>query len=649
MLRNTAIRFSGFAVMAILFISVLSWKTERVEPFHSEEELEAYEDFLRSGSSTDLPFGGINLFRGSGTCVSCHGSDPLGLGNVDSEGNDINVVDDWRSTMMANSARDPFWKAKVSHEVHVNPALERDIEDFCTKCHAPAGHYGAKLEGAAHYSMADLADDEIGLDGVNCSACHQQRDESLGDLFSGDLLWDTSNQIFGPYDMPFSAIMISFVGLEPVQSDHINAAGLCAGCHTLITETVDLAGNLTGGTFVEQATYHEWENSRYEVEDVSCQECHIPRIDDPVSIANNYPFLPDRSPYGLHHLVGANTYMLELMKNNKDDLEIPATDAQFDSTIARTMRILQSSVKLDAGFDAFSMDTLQFEVNLENQAGHKFPSGYPARRAWIEVVLKNDAGSILWSSGTLDSTYELPAPVAEFEPHYDLINSESQTQIYEMVMGDVNGNFTTVLERGASHLKDNRLVPQGFTTSHPVYDTTLIAGAALTDPNFNFRSGVEGSGSDDVTYRIGVDGYRGAVSLEIRLWYQSLPPRWMEEMFAVSTPEIDSFKAQYFDLDPAPVLVADTTLAFTLSSTGQIEVTPELDVFPTASRDGWVNINSSSTISGIRVYDLAGRVYEYGAASGQLERVQLPEFPGVYLMEVVLQDGYREIFKLQRY
>ena len=72
-----------------------------------------------------------------------------------------------------------------------------------------------------------------------------------------------------------------------------------------------------------------------------------------------------------------------------------------------------------------------------------------------------------------------------WEPHHDVIRSEDQAQIYEMVMGDVNGDKTTVLERAKIPLKDNRLTPLGFSTSHPTYDTTLVAGVPATDIDFN--------------------------------------------------------------------------------------------------------------------------------------------------------------------
>ena len=64
----------------------------------------------------------------------------------------------------------------------------------------------------------------------------------------------------------------------------------------------------------------------------------MPRIQDSIILASEYVFLPGHSPFGLHHLAGGNVFMLELMKEHQDELGIPATDVQFDSTIARTLR-----------------------------------------------------------------------------------------------------------------------------------------------------------------------------------------------------------------------------------------------------------------------------------------------------------------------
>jgi len=113
---------------------------------------------------------------------------------------------------MANSAKDPFWRAKVSHELLVNPNHQLELEDKCTSCHAPLGHFNAKLNGQTHYTLAQMSTDSIALDGVSCSACHQLDPNEAGKQFSGKLVFDTNKVIFGQIPNPFSAPMLSFVG-----------------------------------------------------------------------------------------------------------------------------------------------------------------------------------------------------------------------------------------------------------------------------------------------------------------------------------------------------------------------------------------------------------------------------------------------------
>ena len=91
----------------------------KAHAYHSPEEL----DVLRGGG-IGLASGANHYFRASGDCHGCHGPDTNGpvFANATAAGVDVNPGDNWRSTMMGNSARDPFWRAKVSHEVAVNPA-----------------------------------------------------------------------------------------------------------------------------------------------------------------------------------------------------------------------------------------------------------------------------------------------------------------------------------------------------------------------------------------------------------------------------------------------------------------------------------------------------------------------------------------------
>lgn len=616
------------------------------EGFHTSEELNLYRSMM-----TDLPEETNSVFAGSGVCEGCHGYDPNEIASVDDNGEDVNVVDDWRASMMANSAKDPFWRAKVSHEITVNPNHQTELEDKCTSCHAPMGHYAAHHDGLSNYTMSILSTDSLGLDGVSCNACHQQNPVGIGENFSGELDY-VMDTLFGPYgndpeEPPlFSQPMQSFVGFLPEYGAHIGSSELCASCHTLQTNTVDLEGNTTGNKFVEQATYHEWLNSVYstEVNPIECQGCHFPQIPDTVVISANYAFLPGRAPYGLHTMAGGNSFMLELMRDNIAELGISATEEQFDSMISRTLDNLQNqSVEMELSEVELGVDTTTYEVKLTNLTGHKFPSGYPARRAFVEFVVTGADQDTLFQSGVLEQDYEVFGQNPTYEPHYNEISNEEQVQIYELVMGDVNGDVTTVLERGDHAIKDNRLTPIGFSTSHESYDTTLIAGLALDDSNFNYEDGEEGSGSDRILYRIPMNGYEGQINVSARLFYQSAPPKWMEEMFSENTLEILSFKEMYEETGADPVLVAEETMGAVITYVEQ-QALKNLRAYPNPTGNGWFSIDTKGALSlnQVTAYDLNGRkVLDKSFDDTSKAKLQLPVEAGVYVVKVETNKGVK--------
>jgi hypothetical protein len=597
--------FSLTTVMAI-FVGLSRGNNQT---FHSEKELKELQNLLRAGTG---PVSTNSLFGGSGLCGGCHGHDPVGYAMVTSWGQDVNVYDDWAGTMMANSAKDPFWRAKVSHEILVNPANQVAFETKCSSCHAPQGHFAAFHDGATSYLLSDLAVDSIGRDGVSCGACHQLKDTLIGKLFSGELIYDTTKTVYGPYPVPFAGPMESFIGFKVEKGEHIGKAGLCAGCHTLITDAHDLAGTPTGTKFVEQATYHEWLNSTYNNETnpdsgITCQGCHMPRINENIVIAANFSFLGGRKPYGQHHLVGANSFMLDLMKNNSAALGITALPVHFDSAIVRTNKLMRdSSVMMNLTLVNRTTDTAFYELKLTNKAGHKFPSGYPSRRAFVEFVVLDAVGDTIFKNGILNSAYQLLGQDATFEPHHNKINNENDVQIYELVAGDVLGDVTTVLERAFVCLKDNRLTPEGFSTSHFAYDTTKIVGGALTDPDFNYEASVEGSGTDIIHFNIPLAGYTGDLNVSSSLYYQTIPHKWLDEMFAFSSPEITSFQSMFNAADHSPLLVAqikDGNLWLDLNEVPMI--VPAL-VYPNPSISGTFYIQNISEVNEVSVYSLSG-------------------------------------------
>jgi hypothetical protein len=293
----------------------------------------------------------------------------LGIASVDDDGIDINLYDDWQTTMMANSARDPLWRAKVSHEILVNPAHATELQTQCTSCHAPMGHFTAIYKGATSYTLADVDNDTLGLDGVACGGCHEIGTENLGKVFSGAIPYDTLHKEFGPFEQPLIGPMQLYVGLIPTYSTHVSEGSFCSSCHTLIINSVDLNGNYTGNTFIEQATYHEWLNSALSADNITCQKCHMPQVTDSIVIANEILSLDPRSPFNMHQFAGGNYFMIDLIKQNKDALGITAPDVNFDSTLAATSRMLtQKSINMALSLDSVSEDTAFLRLQITNKA-----------------------------------------------------------------------------------------------------------------------------------------------------------------------------------------------------------------------------------------------------------------------------------------
>ncbi|MFQ5448669.1 MAG: T9SS type A sorting domain-containing protein, partial [Saprospiraceae bacterium] len=528
--------------------------------------------------------------------------------------------------------------AKVSHETLIYPQHKEAIEDVCTACHAPLGHFNAKYLGATHYSIAEMVAGPLALDGVSCLSCHKQLAEGLGEAFSGTLHFDTFNVAYGPYVNPLVSPMLTETGYKPTYSPHIGDAGLCAGCHTLITETLGYDGTPTGDKFVEQATYHEWLNSVYR-DSVSCQNCHMPDLGKfPVYLVTGAQTEP-RSPFSQHEFVGGNVTMLKLLRNNVESLNLKASASQFDEVIAKTEDLLQNHT-LDLGIELLerTADTAYFALTLTNKAGHKFPSGYPARRAFIEFAMVTESGDTLFISGKTDENFEVYGQNASYEPHYQTITSEEQVQIYELVMADVNGNVTTVLERAKYPLKDNRLPPLGFSTTHPAYDTTIIAGAAFSDDNFNKENSTEGSGTDVVFYNIPLNGNSELLSASARVFYQSTPPKWMVEMFAQNTPEIDLFRDLFDAADRTPVLVQQVEMFVDpLVAAGEETVKDLVIIYPLPVVDGRIAVHSSQPLE-VEIFDLNGHFVQRTAGNAGTWHLTLPG-KGVFLLTFKSGDG----------
>ncbi len=571
----------------------------------------------------------------SSHCAGCHGRDESGMSLVDGAGNDVNIHDDWQISMMGLSAHDPFWRATVAHETNIYPTAREEIETTCLKCHAPLGSIQSHLTGLP-YSFEMMLGDSLGLDGVSCSSCHQQPAKNLGKGHSGNFTIDTNRVLFGPYPNPVQGPMQIYVGFDPVFSDHIYSSGVCAGCHTLITKTLDEDGIPTGDFFTEQATYHEWLNSVYPSQGKECQSCHMPFIADSVVIATDLLALDKRYPFGLHQFFGANTAMLSMMQSNKDELGLPSgsTSHAWSESIENNRISLGKAATLEILSLHVANDTLYLDLNVKNKSGHKLPSGYPSRITWVRIIMTDEiSNDTIYKNGLMDAEGNIDGRNHPFEPHHEVSRSTEDVQIYEMVMSDIYGDLTTRLNGAFEPLKDNRLLPLGFRRNHSTYDTVAVWGNAASDPQYDTESN---KGADIIQYRIPLNGKKGLANLNVALNYHTFPSRWMNDLFSNDTVDlVVDFKEMYSGYENY-VEVIDTLsvekINLATSAIQEKDVAFSITLFPNPG-DGSQVMISSSLPKVLHLYyeliDMNGMIINTGSVK---DKIILPFQlkPGIY-------------------
>lgn len=491
---------------------------------------------------------GAPVFETADQCIACHSN------LTDAAGQDVSIGHAWRATMMANSARDPYWQAAVRREVMDQPDLQAVIEDTCSTCHMPMARTAARAAGRLGEVFSHLGqgggvgpDTAAALDGVSCTVCHQILPDNLGEheSFDGGFLVGGSESgaltAFGPFDdvdEGLQRIMESASGFQPAAGAHIQESELCATCHTLFTTALDEEGREVG-RLPEQVPYLEWLNSGYRGEQ-SCQDCHMP-------VAAEAPITSvlgeSREGLSLHAFRGGNAFMLRLLNRYRDELGVTAPADELEASAARTAEHLgNDTAKIDRLDIRFEPGGVVVDVEVRNLAGHKLPTAYPSRRAWLHLTLHDQDGAVLFESGAMRPDGSITGndnddDPGAFEPHHTEISAADQVQIYESIIVDHADRVTTALLRGVRYAKDNRLLPSGFDMASAPDDVAVL-GAAASDPDFL-------AGNDTVRYRVHVGPEVTGVTVSARLLFQTIGYRWARNLADYDAFETNRFVGYY--------------------------------------------------------------------------------------------------------
>jgi len=221
-----------------------------------------------------------------------------------------------------------------------------DNSGLCATCHAP-------LEDV--FTPGELDFNQVvtpaGRDGVTCLACHQMAE--VND--NVDALHHLGNTT---YRFPQSDAQTAFhvfgkladvdrVPMQNVYQPQFGESQFCASCHEYKNPTTGAPG---------QGTYSEWLASPYAQPGPgfrSCQDCHMPARASSGSIGSGGPERPGSQRHS-HAFVGATPETLSA----NIDLRV---------TLVREGQ------------------TLRVNAEVENRAGHGFPSGISIRNAILHV------------------------------------------------------------------------------------------------------------------------------------------------------------------------------------------------------------------------------------------------------------------------
>lgn len=440
----------------------------------------------------------------------------------------------------------------------------------------------ATIDGGLSHPMLDARAEYGGLarDGVSCTVCHQIAAQGLGkpETWSGNFRLEAKvGQINGPYEDPLTRPMKKAIGMTPMKADHIKDSGLCGSCHVLEVPVYAGSGPRPVKTAYEQTTYLEWLNSDFAnpSSGKTCAGCHMPLVTPPTFDANglpvpgaalstqianiedgSFPFVPNRaspdelrtkarSPYSRHTLVGLNTISQAMFQQFPSMLGVGSVN--FGQALSllppsflsgqETLTLADNTVKLQVSPAEVSTRGVEVTVKVTNQAGHKFPSGVGFRRAWLEVRAMDASGKVIWCSGCTDANgvmvdgqgqalpSEFPALAAGLMPDLRRVEGEAQAQIYEIRHEDCDHRLTDSFLRLCTPVKDNRILPTGWSPRGPYADVTRPVAASAASP-----------GQDTVTYVMKIAQPKAVAHVEVRMLYQAMPPYYMVSRFKALSP-----------------------------------------------------------------------------------------------------------------
>jgi len=331
-------------------------------------------------STPESPTVDLGAFSPSSACVDCHPTH----------------VEEWSQSVHAHAMTDPVFRGLVAIR---SADLSGEQDAFCTQCHSNIGTRGGDISPG--FDWAGL--DPVTLEGVTCESCHRIQ-ELVRDHNAGHRL-DPEGPMRGPIE-DFAASSFHETEAAPWMAD----AAFCGTCHDV---------NEVSGLPLERP-YAEWLSSPAGAEGRPCQTCHMPESAGVAAVGGAVRTVHD------HRFPGVDV---------PDGLDAETTAALRE----RVGELLAGSgtILLDLPEDVVAGGQLDVVVTVRNELdAHNLPTGSTYnRQLWVEVLVHDAAGELLYETGTLDADGDLRDHWSALDPygdddlialHSDLIDADGQ-------------------------------------------------------------------------------------------------------------------------------------------------------------------------------------------------------------------------------
>src|ERR1700682_4799575 len=145
--------------------------------------------------------------------------------------------------------------------------------------------------------------------------------------------------------------------------------------------------------------FQEWQHSDYATKQ-TCQDCHMPVVNEAVAVTALYG--QPREGMHRHVFVGSNFAMEGMLQDHRDELATEAQPEEMDAAMKRTTEFLKTQAAKEKITRVDAMPNgLAVDVHVENLGGHKLPTAYPSRRAWLHFAVRGGNGRVGFESGAV--------------------------------------------------------------------------------------------------------------------------------------------------------------------------------------------------------------------------------------------------------